>query len=739
MLVAESLQRLPEPLEPILTSPPVTAGAGVLAAMATALRPELAGDAAPDWLRPEQVGCFRRTLAALRRHGGALLAEPVGTGKTWIALAVAAAHSREPSVVFAPAAVTDQWRTTTSRLGVPIQVHSHESLSRGRPPAASNGLVVVDESHWFRTPATRRYRVLASWLVGRPVLLVTATPVVNRAADLAHQLRLCLRDDALSAAGLPSLRLMTAESERLEALAEVVVAGFASGGERPALSRGTTRLRPDRRLTEVLRELDRLGLSTDPAVAALVRTSLWGAAASSPAALSAALLRYQALLDHAEDAARAGQRLGREALRRFIAADPTQLVLWELLPVGESTGDLVLDDRAALGRLRSRVERWADTPDQKALALRELLADGRRSLVFTGSIATVRYLWRHLDGPVAWCTGSRAGIGATVLPREAVLAWFRPEMASSVLEGLPTPKVLVATDVAAEGLDLQGAERVVHYDIPWTAVRTDQRTGRVHRLGSPHAAVDEHWLLPPRSLGVRLGVERAVARKRRLPGRMGIGEASSAWWRVRQAATSAFPNSEGRPGLCEAWLGGAHLANGDAVACIRIESGPSRGATRLLVHRAGLGWRADEARALELLVQAASGRSVADPDPERLRTLTDELAEPVRAALRQAAGRHWAPGSITPAVARLLRRLRHWARIAARARDGVLLEQLDHAVRALGRGLTAGEELRLTRLAAREDASLHEHLAALPKSGPPLAMPGVRLIGVIAFRPDDPE
>jgi hypothetical protein len=80
---------------------------------------------------------------------------------------------------------------------------------------------------------------------------------------------------------------------------------------------------------------------------------------------------------------------------------------------------------------------------------------------------------------------------------------------------------------------------------------------------------------------------------------------------------------------------------------------------------------------------------------------------------------------------RLLRRLRHWARIAARARDARLLERLDRAVRRLGQGMTAGEELRLAQLALREDAGLQEHLAALPSASPTHFIPVVRLVGLV--------
>ncbi|WP_198968385.1 C-terminal helicase domain-containing protein, partial [Saccharolobus islandicus] len=43
-------------------------------------------------------------------------------------------------------------------------------------------------------------------------------------------------------------------------------------------------------------------------------------------------------------------------------------------------------------------------------------------------------------------------------------------------------KVLVATDVASEGLNLQSANVIIHYEIPLSIVRFEQRNGRVWRL-----------------------------------------------------------------------------------------------------------------------------------------------------------------------------------------------------------------------------------------------------------------
>jgi hypothetical protein len=47
----------------------------------------------------------------------------------------------------------------------------------------------------------------------------------------------------------------------------------------------------------------------------------------------------------------------------------------------------------------------------------------------------------------------------------------------------PSVQVLVATDAAGEGINLQRAHLMVNYDLPWNPNRIEQRFGRIHRIG----------------------------------------------------------------------------------------------------------------------------------------------------------------------------------------------------------------------------------------------------------------
>src|SRR5207253_11228344 len=53
----------------------------------------------------------------------------------------------------------------------------------------------------------------------------------------------------------------------------------------------------------------------------------------------------------------------------------------------------------------------------------------------------------------------------------------------SKFEADPNSRILLATDVASEGLNLQVANILVNYEVPWSIVKLEQRIGRVWRLG----------------------------------------------------------------------------------------------------------------------------------------------------------------------------------------------------------------------------------------------------------------
>lgn len=666
----------------------------IAALLTTALGPPRASDLPPSWLRPRQVPSFARALAALRRHNVACVADPVGSGKTYIALAAAHRWNRgAPTVCLVPAVLADQWAATAARLGIRVEPHTHESVSRGRLPRARSRLVIIDESHRFRVPGTRRYRVVAPWLVGASPLLLTATPVVNRPADLLHQLRLGARDDALEAFGVPSLTALLAAGSGHPSLARLVITEYGEDPGRPRRSARCIGVPDSPAAIGGVSGIGRLGLSTAPDVAALVRVSLLRALASSPAAFRAALVRYRRLLRHAADAASAGRPVTRRDLRRAVGADEAQLVLWALLDASDDAAAVDLDPRdlPVLDRMISD----APAPDPKGAALAAVLGDGRTSIVFVTHRATVPYLRDLLHdavrGPIAWCTGSAAGIGRARAPRRAVLAAFDPA-AHSGTEALPgrraTTSVLLATDVAAEGLDLQRAERIVHYDLPWTPMRLRQREGRALRLGSAHARVDVVRFRAPPVIERRLGMGRVLRRKEAWPSRLGL---------AAQTARGA-PAGAGPDGLLV--IGAAEY--GDVVEHV------------VLWHPSDAETVDDPARLAAVVGSLPPGARLLECPAAARHAAVMESAERVLTCYLRAGQPRLRPPALRGVPAELVRRLSGFARSAARARDDARLALVERVCEFLARGHTAGEAVFITELAACDGNRFGALLAQLP-------------------------
>ncbi len=137
--------------------------------------------------------------------------------------------------------------------------------------------------------------------------------------------------------------------------------------------------------------------------------------------------------------------------------------------------------------------------------------------VFATYGATVRYLDRHLPARV----GGRERvvvIGEETSPdqRMAALARFAPD--TVVRPGYEPPDgtvdLLLSTDVLSEGQNLQQAQAVVSYDMPWNPQRVVQRNGRVIRLRSPHEEVLLTTMLPEQGeLERLLGLEARIQAK----------------------------------------------------------------------------------------------------------------------------------------------------------------------------------------------------------------------------------
>lgn len=99
----------------------------------------------------------------------------------------------------------------------------------------------------------------------------------------------------------------------------------------------------------------------------------------------------------------------------------------------------------------------------------------RKLIIFTEHRDTLNYLAVKIRG----LTGNEESVvmihgGVKREERRKVQELFRND---------PNVRVLIATDAAGEGVNLQNANLMVNYDLPWNPNRLEQRFGRIHRIG----------------------------------------------------------------------------------------------------------------------------------------------------------------------------------------------------------------------------------------------------------------
>lgn len=141
--------------------------------------------------------------------------------------------------------------------------------------------------------------------------------------------------------------------------------------------------------------------------------------------------------------------------------------------------ELRLLEKQAADLLKSGVDKkWEELSSILQSDAKEMLRpDGRRRklIVFTEHKDTLDYLRKKIAG-VLGDPEAVIEIHGGTRREDRILAQeqFRQD---------PNVIVLVATDAAGEGVNLQVANLMVNYDLPWNPNRIEQRFGRVHRIG----------------------------------------------------------------------------------------------------------------------------------------------------------------------------------------------------------------------------------------------------------------
>ena len=109
--------------------------------------------------------------------------------------------------------------------------------------------------------------------------------------------------------------------------------------------------------------------------------------------------------------------------------------------------------------------------------LPEMVKDGQRRklIIFSEHRATLAYLVNKLGGLL--------GDSDAIVQIHGRISSEQRRAVQARFESDRRVAVLVATDAAGEGINLQFAHLMINYDLPWNPNRIEQRFGRIHRIG----------------------------------------------------------------------------------------------------------------------------------------------------------------------------------------------------------------------------------------------------------------
>lgn len=473
-----------------------------------------------------------------------LLADDPGAGKTIMAgLLIKELHLRgdlERCLVIAPGGLVDQWQDELmEKFGMRFSVFSTEEATN--PPLGRNifedkrrlivrmdqlarnkqlmeqmsrtswDLVVVDEAHRMSARfgargeivATKRFE-LGMVLSGsaQHILLMTATPHAGKEENFQLFLSLLDRDrfrgrfrGDMHKSGADNLmirrikeELLTLDGKALFPLRQAYTVSFKlSAGESRLYNEVTDYVRAEfNRVDALPGERDARRSTVGFALTVLQRRL-----ASSPEAIYRSLQRRQDRLRQIVKQGKMGsQKAAYDPMRspeEYSAAEQEDLEdrFADAATAARSVEELQREIDVLTGLIRIAKGVRRSGRDRKWTELRRLLeespnirdVDGRRRkvIIFTEHRDTLQYL----VGRIRTLLGQSDAVvtihgGVSRGDRRVIQERFASD---------PRCLVLVATDAAGEGLNLQCSHLMINYDLPWNPNRIEQRFGRIHRIG----------------------------------------------------------------------------------------------------------------------------------------------------------------------------------------------------------------------------------------------------------------
>lgn len=426
----------------------------------------------------------------------------------------------------------DLFSQTVESRRVAICSYEYAASCQNRISAIPWDLVVIDEAHRLRNvykPSNNKRAVqIRDALKGRKKLLLTATPLQNNIREL-YGLSTIIDEHIFGDVGVFANTANKNPSELRERLSkfckrtlrkDVADVGYVKFTQRQVIT-FEYEPRPKEqelydRVSEYLRREHVRALPDNGRnlVAMVVRKLLASSSAAISKTLQSLINTLNALLEGYED------NLEKDLAENFDAYDEyTEEYLDDDANNANTFNNERLKDKDSIQAERKLLEGIKElaesiTHDAKGDHLIKALDEGfkivtdnkgsRKAVIFTESTRTQEYVLDLLNeggykGQVVLLNGSNKdniskciyaewkerhkGDGSITGSRDA-------DMKAAIVEEFrDRASILIGTEAAAEGINLQFCSLVVNYDLPWNPQRVEQRIGRCHRYGQKYDVV----------------------------------------------------------------------------------------------------------------------------------------------------------------------------------------------------------------------------------------------------------
>ncbi|MBN1762783.1 MAG: hypothetical protein JW878_06885 [Methanomicrobia archaeon] len=533
-----------------------------------------------DWSRMPHLYTFQKKAVlqayeTLNRYDGVFICDVVGLGKTFIGAALVSQLGKR-AVVICPPRVQSMWDEFGERFQIDIKTVSHGMLNKGVYDENSElwkwrerDVVLIDESHYFRNSDTKRYAELHPFLVGKKVILVTATPQNTSIWNIYNQIRLFnqegTNDYHVPGGSLKEFFNMVeyGDSRIEELLTKILIRRTRTFIKKQYQSQeGEYVAFPKRKLETVSYNIDEtynnLFGKIEEALKRLTyaKYNLWpfvkeekrGEQVYRDLKKVTGLLKglhKVMLFKRLESSIFAFSETIRRLCRihkRFLAALESDIV-----PAGEEAQDLIysedVDIADILGDLKEASKKYQVTdfriddlkrdlqndieifediaeflgrvPESSDKKFDELLKiaqrhKGEKLLIFSEYADTVKYLHKRLKGRVE----NLEFVTSKTKDAVSIIKRFAPKANEYIIKGDESPiDVVVSTDVFSAGLNLQDCGTVVNYDLHWNPVLLIQRIGRVDRIGTEHDVIRTYNFLPHKRIDEKISLKERVSRR----------------------------------------------------------------------------------------------------------------------------------------------------------------------------------------------------------------------------------